>query len=326
MASWLILGGTRFVGHHIAQAAIDAGHGVTLFHRGHTPAGLAGPFRELYGDRDGGLDPLRGARFDAVIDVCGYAPRVVQQALEAVEAEHYCFISTVSVYPDRPLDRPPIRETDPLLPAWARRSELVTEQSYGPLKVACERAVLHRHPGATIIRPGYVVGPRDHTHRFSWWVRWLARPGSVLVPANLAAPLQVIDARDLALFVVLATEQRLAGPYNCVGPAQPLAWGDLYQRVPRLARVEAEPVAVDEAWLLRQGVDRDALPMWLPPHLLAASLIARGEVARSAGLALRPLDDTILDILAERIGSAPPSERLEASAERSLLERWRRLP
>jgi 2'-hydroxyisoflavone reductase len=322
MASWLILGGTRFVGHHIAQAAIDAGHGVTLFHRGHTSAQLEGPYRAIHGDRDGGLDALRGTRWDAVIDVCGYLPRVVEQSLEALETDHYCFVSTVSVYPDRAVELPPIVEDDPLLEAWTSSSEEITEHSYGPLKVACERAVLERHPGATLIRPGYVVGPRDHTHRFSWWLRWLARPGSVLVPDNDSVPLQVIDARDLAAFAVRATEGRLAGPFDCVGPAGPLCWGDLYRRVPLLAGVEPSLVRVGEAWLVRQGITEGALPMWLAPDRLDASLIASGARARAAGLILRPLEDTVRDILAEPPGAEPPVERLSLERERSLLERW----
>ncbi len=322
MASWLILGGTRFVGHHIAQAAIEAGHEVTLFHRGHTPARLEGPYRDLHGDRDGGLDVLHGTRWDAVIDVCGYLPRVVEQAVEALETEHYTFVSTVSVYPDRPVEQPAIREDDPLLPAWTSPSEEITEASYGPLKVACERAVLARHPAATLIRPGYVVGPRDHTHRFSWWVRWLARDGRVLTPANHGAPLQVIDGRDLAAFTVRATEERQAGPCNCVGPEEPVPWGEVYALVPRLAGTDTETVSVDESWLVDQGVEREAVPMWLPPERLAASLIACGAKARAAGLSLRPLAETVRDILVERPATPPPPERLTAEGERALLERW----
>jgi 2'-hydroxyisoflavone reductase len=325
MARWLIIGGTRFVGHHIAQAALDAGHAVTLFHRGHTPAQLEGPYREVHGDRDGGLDRLHGSHWDVVVDVCGYAPRVVEQALEALECEHYTFISTVSVYPERPVDGPPIREDDPLI-AWRDPpTEEITERSYGPLKVDCEAAVLRRHPGATLIRPGYVVGPRDHTHRFTWWLRWLARGGPVLVPANPGAPIQVIDARDLAAFVVLATERRLAGAFNCVGPAESLTWGEVYSLVPRVAGCATEPVAVDEAWLLAQGIDDEALPMWLPAERLAESLIAEGAKARAAGLRLRPLAQTVADILAEPCRGDRPPERLDGLREGGLLALWERL-
>jgi len=324
MARWLIFGGTRFVGHHIAQAAIDAGHAVTLFHRGHTPAQLDGPYRQIHGDRDGGVDALQDTHWDAVIDVCGYVPRVVEQALEAVGCDHYVYVSSVSVYPDRPVDQPPIREDDPVLEWRGPRTEDITELSYGPLKVECERAVTARHPGATLIRPGYVVGPRDHTHRFSWWMRWLDQAGPVLVPANHSAPIQVIDGRDLAAFVVAATQQRLAGAFNCVGPAQPTTWGEVYDLIVRLAGAGAEPVPVSEAWLLERGVDDEALPMWVPPERLGESLVAAGDKAADAGMRLRPLVDTIGDILVEPRRSDRPAARLDAVRGAALLEAWGR--
>ncbi len=321
MARWLIIGGTRFVGHHIAQAAIDAGHELTLFHRGHTPARLEGPYRELLGDRDGGIDALQGSSWDAVIDVCGYAPRVVEQALEAVECAHYTFVSSVSVYPERAVDQAPIREDDPVLAWRGPRTEEITELSYGPLKVDCERAVWARHPDATVIRPGYVVGPRDHTHRFGWWVRWLARSGPVLVPANAAAPIQVIDARDLAAFVVRATERRLAGAFNCVGPARPTTWGEVYGLIAKVADAGAELIPVDDAWLVERGVEEQALPMWLPPERLGESLVADGARAAAAGMGLRPLEGTVRDILAEPPRADLPLERLTAAREATLLAR-----
>ncbi len=324
MSRWLVLGGTRFVGHHIADAAIRAGHDITLFHRGHTPARLEGPCREIFGDRDGGLEALEGTSWDAVIDVCGYVPRVVEQALEAVGCDHYVFVSSVSVYPERPVDGPPIREDDPLLSWRVPFTEAITEHSYGPLKVDCERAVQARHPGATLIRPGYVVGPRDHTHRFSWWVRWLARGGPVLVPANAAAPIQVIDGRDLAAFVVRATQERLAGAYNCVGPEESTSWGEVYALIAELAARPVEPVEVDEAWLVARGLDEESLPMWLPSERLGESLVASGERALVAGMRLRPLAETVADILVEPPRDDLPSARLDPTREAELLDAWAR--
>jgi 2'-hydroxyisoflavone reductase len=319
MADWLILGGTRFVGHHIAAAAVAAGHRVTLLHRGHTPAQLEGEVREILADRDGGVSAAAGRRWDCVIDVCGYLPRVVAQSVEALDTAHYCFVSTVSVYPGRPLTEPPIREDDALLAWRGPRTEAITELSYGPLKVACERAVQARHPAATLIRPGYVVGPRDHTHRFSWWVRWLARSGPVLLPDNAAAPIQLIDGRDLAAFAVRACEARLPGAHNCVGPAAPVTWGEVHGLIASLAGGGAEPVRAPEPWLLAQGLDEAALPMWLPRERLAESLIASPAKALAAGLALRPLTDTVRDILDESPRGDVPAERLDAPREEALL-------
>ncbi len=324
MSRWLILGGTRFVGHHIAQAAIEAGHDVTLFHRGQTPAALRGPFREIFGDRDGGLAALDGGGWDTVVDVCGYVPRVVAASVRALAAcDHYTFVSTVSVYPERAVNGPAIREDDPLLGWRGPRTEEITELSYGPLKVECEQAVQRGFPGHhTIIRPGYVVGPRDHTHRFSWWVRWLARGGKTLVPDNLEAPIQVVDGRDLARFVVASTERRLVEAFNVVGPERLPAWGEVYSLCSELAGAGTELVPVAESWLTEQGIDDEAIPMWLPRERLGESLLADGSKALAAGLRLRPLRDTVRDILAEAARDDLPADRLTPEWADGLLRDW----
>ncbi|MFH1462943.1 MAG: epimerase [Pseudomonadota bacterium] len=320
MQRWLVFGGTRFVGHHIAAAARARGHALTLFHRGETPAHLDGPVEEILGDRDGDLHRLAGRRWDAVIDVCGYLPRLVAAAAAAVQAEHYTFISSVSVYAPRALGLPPLDEGVPVRGWDGPPTEEITEERYGPLKVDCERAVAAHFAGTKlVIRPGYVVGPGDRTQRFSWWLHRLQRPGPLLVPANAHVPLQVIDARDLAAFVVRATEARVEGAFDCVGPARP--WGAVYA----CAGPDTRPVAVDGAWLAAQGVDEDALPMWLPPDRLAESLIASGARARAAGLTLRPLAETVADILAEPPGDLP-AERLSPEREAPLLAAWEARP
>ena len=312
MARWLIIGGTRFVGHHIAQAAIEGGHEVTLLHRGQTGAELRGGFSEILTDRDGGLGVLAGQRWDAVIDVCGYVPRVVAASVHALSSSgHYTFVSTVSVYPERPVGRPALREDDPLLAWRGPRTEEITELSYGPLKVECEQAVRAGFPGRnTVIRPGYVVGPRDHTHRFTWWVRWLADGGRAPVPDNRAAPIQVVDGRDLAAFVVSATERRLVGAYNVVGPERPVSWGEVYDLVVQEAGAGTELVSVSEDRLAELGIDDDAFPMWLPRERLAESLIGDQGRAVEAGLALRPLRETLRDIFVEPPRDDRPPERL----------------
>ncbi len=321
MSRWLVIGGTRFVGHHIAQAAIDAGHSVTLLHRGQTPAALSGDFQEILTDREGGLEALGGQRWDAVIDVCGYVPRVVEASVRALASSgHYTFVSTVSVYPERPVAQPAIREDDPLLPWRGPRTEDITEITYGPLKVECEQAVQAGFPGRnTLIRPGYVVGPRDHTHRFTWWVRWLSRGGRPLVPDNRAAPIQVVDGRDLAAFVVSATERRLEGAYNVVGPERRVTWGEVYDLIVEEAGAGTELVTVAEDRLVARGLGEGGIPMWLPRERLAESLVADPGRALAAGLELRPLRDTVRDILAEPPRDDRPAERLTPEGARALL-------
>ncbi len=320
MAQWLILGGTRFVGHHIAQEAIRRGHHVTLFHRGSTPAALEGEYQEILGDRDGGLAALAGGRWGVVADICGYLPRLVGDSARVLAgAEVYCFISSLSVYQDRPLDLSAIREGDALRCWSGSPTEEITEHSYGPLKVDCERAVQRRFGRrALILRPGYVVGPRDHSRRFSWWVRRLARPGRVLRPDNDQAPIQVIDGRDLAHFAVRATERRLQGPYNLAGPA--LTWAQVYDCCLAAGGGRAQPVPVPEAWLSERALDEEELPMWLPRERLGESLIADSGRALAAGLQRRPLALTVRDILATPPVQRDGPQRLSWAREQALLE------
>lgn len=321
MARWLVIGGTRFVGHHIAQAAQEAGHSLTLLHRGQTPCDLQ-EVEELLADRDGGLDVLGQRTWDAVVDVCGYLPRVVEASARALAGRvgHYTFISTLSVFPAVDPARP-IEESDPLLPWEGPETEEITDTTYGPLKVRCEAAVLSHHPGATLVRPGYVVGPRDPSRRFSFWVRRVAAGGRMLFPANTQAPVQVIDARDLARFVVLATEGRLGGAFNAVD--LPSTWARVLDLAQEVSGAEVQRVEVDPDWLVSQLDDQEtSLPMWLPPDRLDETLLASAARAREHGLRCRPLAQTTADILADTHPEREDLDRLDPSQEAALLEAW----
>ncbi|KQR33053.1 NAD-dependent epimerase/dehydratase family protein [Deinococcus sp. Leaf326] len=228
----LILGGTRFVGRHIVEAFVAAGHRVTVLTRGQTAADLPAGVKHLTGDRDapgGGLEALAGRRWDACVDVSGYQPRQVRASTAALRArvDHYVFISTVSVYAEQ--DREVVRESDPLLPACSDEAAAVTSETYGPLKVACEALVQAAFPDAsTILRPQIVAGPDDYTRRYPYWPDRAARAGEgegpVLVPGDGQDFLQVIDARDLARLTVWLTEARRPGVFNVSGPR--LTWAE----------------------------------------------------------------------------------------------------
>ena len=175
----LLLGGTQFVGRAVASAALAGGHEVTLFHRGRTGAELFPEAEHVLGDRDGGLDGLRGRDWDACIDVSGYLPRLVRDscALLRDAVGHLVFVSTISVYADlavpRDEDGPLATLDDPTT------EEIFAAGNYGGLKVLCEQAVRDTlGERASIVRPGYIVGPHDHTGRFTWWVHRAARGGT----------------------------------------------------------------------------------------------------------------------------------------------------
>jgi len=240
----LVLGGTRFVGRHIVEAALAGGHRVTLFNRGQTNPGLFPDVETLKGDRDGGLDMLRGRRWDAVVDTYGMLPRLVRASTEILKsaAEQYVFISTLAVYADyaNPVtgEELPLRElSDPTV-------EELTGDTYGGLKVLCERAVQEVFgPGALIIRPGFIVGPWDATDRFTYWMRRIQRGGEMLAPGQPDDPMQVIDARDLAHFVVRLVEHRVVDTFNVatVAPTAEAAFVVAVGAPPPVVKVMSAP-------------------------------------------------------------------------------------
>ncbi len=327
----LILGGTSFVGRYITEAALAANHQVTLFNRGETNPGLFAGAEEVRGDRDGGLDALAGREWDAVIDVCGYVPRVVKQSVRALResVEHYTFISSVSVYADRSkrgvderasvddhLDDPDTEEID--------------AQTYGPLKARCEAVVQQGFPGRSlIIRPGTVVGPHDPTDRFTYWPRRIAEGGDVLVPEPPERGLQFIDARDHGTWVMQMVENTQAGVFNAIGPPAMTSMRELFDTCAQAADVDATPVWVDESFLLSEGVRpwRD-LPMWMPtsqPSTRGMFHIDNNK-AETTGLRVRPLHKTVADTLMWA-RTLPPDHPWEAGLSREreaeLLEAWR---
>jgi 2'-hydroxyisoflavone reductase len=295
----LIIGGTRFLGRAIVDAAIAAGHTVTLFNRGQSNPDLYPGLEQITGDRDGGLAALDGRSWDAVIDTCGYVPRLVEASARylAPAVDHYTFISTISVYAD-PAEMG-ITEESELGRMADPQTEEVTGETYGPLKVLCEEAAIKAMGGrALLVRSGLIVGPHDPTDRFSYWPHRVAQGGEVLAPGEPGAPVQFIDVRDIAAWVVMATEQQLTGPYNVTGPDQPLTMGGLLAACRAETGSGAELTWVDEAFLLSHEIEPFVeMPFWLPADS-AGILAVDTSKARAAGLRCRPLPETIAATLA----------------------------
>jgi 2'-hydroxyisoflavone reductase len=292
----LALGGTRFVGRHIVEAARRAGHDVTVFNRGRTPLPWSDA-EQLLGDRESGdLAALRKRSWDACIDVNGYLPQHVRASAELLgeRAGRYVFISTASVYALPGV--PPIDESGALHAVPETEPDTVEPGLYGPLKVACEQAVERAFPGrALILRPGIVAGPYDPTNRFAWWVESVARGGAVLAPGSPAAPVQLVDGRDLAAFAVALTSREATGTFNVCG--SPSTFGELLAACLAATGSHATPTWVAEEILLGAGVEPfDELPLWVPdePENRAFYSFSNAR-ARAAGLTLRPLAETARD-------------------------------
>lgn len=293
----LILGGTGFIGPHMVEHARSRGHTVTLFNRGKTNADLFPEVETLVGDRDGDLDALRGRTWDGVIDNSGYVPRHVRDSAQLLSdnAGQYLFISTVSVYAD--FATTGITEAYPVAELADPTVEEVTGATYGGLKALCEEAVTTAFDErATVVRPGYIVGPRDGTDRWTYWLVRAAEGGEVLVPGSPNDPVQFIDARDLAAFAVSSLENRTHGRYNAVGPADPLGMGAMLQTLASTGETPIAPTWIEPDRLQAQGV---LLPIWADPQGDTRGVHQiSNERAMGAGLSLRPPADTARDTLA----------------------------
>jgi 2'-hydroxyisoflavone reductase len=298
----LVLGGTGYLGPAIVEAARPRGHALTLFNRGKTNPGLFPDLEQLHGDRDGKLDALRGRTWDAVIDDTGYVPRVVRQSAEllAPAVGRYLFVSTLSVYADEKTlgqDETAARAT---LPPEAAGSEEVRKY-YSPLKAACEDVIGEVYgERRTVVRPGYIIGPRDPYDRLTYWAARCARGGPMLAPGDGSDPTQFIDVRDLGVFVVGLVEQGAGGAYNATGPARRLTMRGMLEACREAAGAPGELVWVPEALIRRHGVSpeddaREDLPLWLPHMALGEVSVAR---AIGRGLAFRPVVETARDTLA----------------------------
>ena len=251
----LVLGGTIFVGRHLTEAALARGHEVTLFHRGRHGADLFPGVETLHGDRDGGLDVLKGRAWDAIIDTCGYVPRVVRQSADLLSgsAERYVFISSISAYRD--FAALGIDESYPTGTMPDETVEEVTGETYGPLKVLCERAVEEAFPGrALILRPGLIVGPHDKTGRFTYWPRRVAEGGDVLAPGRADKRMQFIDARDLAEWTIRLIERAMIGTFNAVSDDVTWTMGRVLEESRTISGSDARFVWASDGFLLAQVV------------------------------------------------------------------------
>lgn len=293
----LILGGTIFLGRHTVEVALARGHEVTLFNRGQRNPDLFPNVEKLRGDRNGDLSALRGRKWDAVVDTCGYVPRLVRASAEllAQAVERYVFISSISVY--RELDKAPgLDEVSPVGKLEDETVEEITGETYGPLKALCEQAAEAALPGLALnIRPGLIVGPHDPTDRFTYWPVRVARGGEVLAPDGPNWQTQVIDVRDLAEWTIRLVEAKAAGVFNATGPDYALTFGQLLDECKAVSGSEARFVWVDGKLLLEAGVQPwSELPLWRSGGDMTVSV----SKAIANGLTFRPLADTIRDTLA----------------------------
>ena len=326
--SILILGGTGYIGPHMVREALRRGHHVSLFNRGRTNNELFPDLTLFKGDRDGGLDALSDGRWDVVIDNSGYVPRHVNDSarLLASRADHYVYVSTISVYGD--LTRP-VTEASAVATLDDDTVEEVTGETYGPLKALCEQRVsaVFGESRSTILRPTYICGPGDRTDRYTYWPVRTRQGGLMLWPGTPADEIQIIDVRDLASFTIDCALNRTSGVFNTVTPAGTFTMGGLLDDCLAVTAADVEPIWVSAGFLSEQEV---RLPVWEDPSGEYASLSAvDGSRAVAAGLSNRPTRETARDTVAW--WKTLPAERTAATRaglspdrESELIDLWRR--
>jgi len=333
----LILGGTGFLGPAIVAAAQARGHHVTLFNRGKTRPGLFPNLETRLGDRDPnkgeGLKSLESGEWDAVIDDSGFYPRMVGASAQLLSKRirQYIYISSISCYrdgaPENSDENAPLATmADPTLETMGKNFE-----NYGALKALCEQAAEKAMPGrTTVVRPGFIVGPGDPTGRFTYWPVRFDKGGEIAVPGSPSDPLQLIDVRDLAEWLVWLAEKNTLGKFNGLGPEKRMNWG----RVIEACR-KATPTPSTVTWIPAEFVGKQediSFPIWVP-YLDDSKGFHTWNNARAvqAGLRFRPVEVTVKDTLAWYQGQLKEKDgrvRLAFTAEQEakLLKAWKESP
>jgi 2'-hydroxyisoflavone reductase len=327
----LVLGGTRFIGRVFIEIALARGHELTYFHRGQTALGLFPQAQEVLGDRAGDLKLLGDQSWDAVLDTSGYVPRIVQESAcyLASRVGQYIFISSISVFAD--FKQVGMAEDAPLGHLEEETIEEINDETYGPLKVLCEKTIQRSFPhNSLIIRPGLIVGPFDSTDRFTYWVRRGASGGEILAPAPPDQPIQIIDVRDLMGWTLEKIEAGTMGIFNATGPNAPLKMRQLLAECMARANHPVHLIWVDEQFLSDQDVQPwSDLPLWVPGDENTGLFTIDCSKAFSAGLVPRPLQETILASLdwdRARDPTVDLKAGLSSDRETQLITLWKQHP
>lgn len=311
----LIIGGTKFLGRHLVDAALQNGHEVTLFNRGKKYSDeKIETVEQIHGDRNSDLKKLGGRRFDAVIDTSGYLPQTVRTSAEFLKDKvgQYVFISSASVYPETP--EPDYDETTPtaalndeqleqvaLIDPKGELNGQVLGEHYGALKKLCEEEIERVMPNRVLnVRAGMIVGAFDWTDRFTYWVMRVRKGGTLLAPGKPENLVQMIDARDLSGWIIKMIETGENGIFNVTGKPFEMNFGQMLDAIKTATEAEAEFVWADEKFLTENNVQPwSEMPFYLPESFAEARgfLAMNVDKALGKGLEFRDFSETVQDVL-----------------------------
>lgn len=327
----LVIGGPRFVGYALTEALLKNNHIVTFFNRGKTNPELFPEVEKIHGNRDGEMANIGpDKKFDAVIDTCGYLPRIVKQSVNFLKDKttYYVFISSVSVYSSTHILQHRDETSDVFELNDPTTEEIFGEpNNYGGLKILCERVVQEVFKENTIIiRPGYIIGPNDPTHRFTYWPVRIRKGGKMLAPGENPCNLQIVDVRDLAEFTVELLEKQKTGTFNVAGPEKTFDFKEMIKRLKKITKSNVEIHWATNSWLNEHGISAGKdFPIWDPSTEDQALMDVSIEKAVKAGLKFRSLDETVNSTLQWYDGIKGDTKNwtvgLDPEKEKELLEK-----
>ena len=333
----LILGGTSFLGPHQIAYALGRGHSISTFTRGKTKPGIYPELFEqvesLIGDREDNLEALKGRKWDAVIDNSGRKVEWTKATAELLKDNVGLYLYTSSTGVFYPYLDDDIKEDHDLvleMPEGIEDEEMKMEYGYGVMKANSEIAAKEAFGAdrCIIVRPTYMVGPADKTDRFIYWPVRLNKGGEVLVPGKKDDPVQFIDVRDVAAFMIGLIETKQTGTFNAAGPAEETGMRKFVEQAHQAYSSEASFVQVDDYDFLLEHKIPYLIPWIMPTGNNYGSARINNAKAIAHGLSFTPLEKTMKNTLAWWMSEAVAEERRQKiedliAGEMEVLDAWK---
>jgi 2'-hydroxyisoflavone reductase len=318
-ANLLVLGGSRFVGRALVEAAVDRRWAVTSANLGGWTHPAA---RQITLDRlsPGALKPLIDQPWDAILDTWAGDVGVVAATVEELASRvvHYTYISTMSGY--RP-NNGPITESTPVLSSGELTGYAANKRRAEEVLAATDGLMLH------IVRPGVILGPYEYPGRLAWWLERLIRRRAVLVPGPKDRPIQFVDARDLAGFALDSAGKGTQGVTNVASPRDSLTTAEFVNACRSITGSSAELIWIDETWLRSAGaVPWTGVPLWVDELMSPNIYDVDVSLACRRGAQFRDPTETIADTLSwlERGGCEEIESRswMNDATEDRIIDSW----
>lgn len=302
--SILILGGTSFLGPHQIKYALERGHKVSIFTRGKTKPNVNTKVFEnvehLVGDRENNLSALKNRSWDIVIDNSGRKAIWTKHTAQLLKktCKTYIYTSSTGVY--FPYRKANFKEHDNVLlkiPENIEDEMLQMEYDYGVMKAKSEHEAIKAfgEENTVIVRPTYMFGPGDKTDRFIHWPIRLARKGEILVPGKKNDPVQYIDVRDVAEFMIRLAEKKIVGIFNAVGPRSKESISNFITNVKNTFDVTNEFIYIDDYDFLKKNKIYYIIPWIMQDKYNFGSARINNSLAIENGLEFRDLKTSILE-------------------------------